>query len=56
MIDGVIKNDGDEWNVECNTCKCEQGVVKCGPKNCGEQKCKNPQRVHGECCPMCKSE
>lgn len=55
-IDNVIRNDGEEWNVECNTCKCHQGDIKCGPMNCGVPKCKNPQPVVGECCPQCKSK
>lgn len=54
-IDNVIRNDGEEWNVECNTCKCHQGDIKCGPMNCGVPKCLHPQPVVGECCPQCKS-
>lgn len=55
-LDGVIKNDGEEWSVECKTCKCEQGIVTCGPKNCGKPKCKYPQPQIGECCPKCLSK
>ncbi|KAG4077942.1 hypothetical protein HA402_013442 [Bradysia odoriphaga] len=55
-IDNVIRNDGEEWNVECTTCKCHQGDIKCGPMNCGVPKCKNPQPVVGECCPQCKKK
>ena len=53
---GVIKNDGEMWNIECETCKCEQGVITCGPKDCGKPKCKYPEPVKGECCPVCKSK
>lgn len=55
-IDGVTKADGDEWNVNCQTCKCERGNVTCNNIDCGEPKCKNPVPVPGQCCPVCKSK
>ncbi|XP_058832654.1 protein kinase C-binding protein NELL2-like isoform X2 [Topomyia yanbarensis] len=53
LINGTSKNDGDIWDIGCSQCKCERGVVTCGPRPCPEVKCKHPVLDEGECCPKC---
>ncbi|XP_039446548.1 protein kinase C-binding protein NELL1-like isoform X3 [Culex pipiens pallens] len=53
LIDGTSKDDGDIWDIGCSQCKCESGVVTCGPRPCPEVKCKHPVLEKGACCPKC---
>ncbi|XP_055537103.1 protein kinase C-binding protein NELL2-like isoform X2 [Wyeomyia smithii] len=53
LINGTSKHDGDIWDIGCNQCKCERGVVTCGPRPCPEVTCKHPVLDEGECCPKC---
>lgn len=54
-INGTKKEDGEEWNVGCDVCKCEHGVISCGARVCEPTPCKYPVLDDGECCPKCLS-
>lgn len=56
LINGTSKHDGDIWDIGCSQCKCERGVVTCGPRPCPEVTCKHPVLDEGECCPKCLSK
>ena len=41
---GTIRQDGDSWRKECNTCKCDDGRISCTEVNCdnignGDKRC-----------------
>lgn len=56
IYDGIVRQSGEMWSVDCIDCICESGVVSCGPKKCGPLACKHPKLYEGECCPKCLSK
>lgn len=55
--DGETKQDGDRWEEDCNTCRCEKGVKSCHKKHCNKVNCKYPVFPKDDkCCPKCLSE
>lgn len=54
LVDGVIRDDGTQWQMGCETCTCSQGNVTCTNVDCPHLQCKHPVLVEGQCCPICK--
>lgn len=54
---GEKREDGDSWEENCSTCKCEKGVKLCHKNHCDLADCKNPEYPKDDkCCKKCLSE
>ncbi|XP_013395434.2 protein kinase C-binding protein NELL2 [Lingula anatina] len=50
-FEGKKYEAGAEWDVNCTTCKCQNGKVDCRPLPCPATNCKHT--VLQGCCPVC---
>lgn len=50
LRNGQVFND---FNNDCNECRCKDGNVICYPRECLPIACSNP--VQGRCCPECRN-
>ncbi|XP_023033056.1 uncharacterized protein LOC6645307 isoform X1 [Drosophila willistoni] len=52
------KKNGSKWTEEngCSTCSCVNAKKECKKPLCQASNCKNPERIEGQCCPVCPED
>ncbi|KAL5014259.1 hypothetical protein ScPMuIL_008529 [Solemya velum] len=58
--EGKIYGDGESWlpveGVECHTCYCKRGAIRCHQVMCPAIECDNPVKLPGQCCSTCPDQ